>query len=118
MPGAAAGCAQGWGIESEGTVTGRSIIAAINDDAVRTYNESGRVPKEAWITRNTFVILTDYIKSIMHVDIHEAAGDYDRPESPWYGSRPSEGGFQSLTIHVLTGPVNIMVLDDNESATR
>ncbi len=38
------------------------------------------------------------------LDIHEVCGDYDRPDSPWFGSRPAP---PALAVHTENGLVTI-----------
>ncbi len=97
--------------------TGADIMMLINESACLQYSRTGRPPTQAFLTRESHKILSDYIQNRMPVDIHEAGGDYDRPSSPWYGSRPSENGFTSIKVYTDTGYVSVHVLTDDEAVT-
>jgi len=47
-----------------------------------------RTPREAHVGSRSYAALVEYAKTILALDMHEVCGDYDRPSSPWYGSRP------------------------------
>ncbi len=81
-----------------------SITSAIDEFANAVALEGGKVV-HVDLDERAYERLLAEIKPMMPVDMHEAGGDYDRPSSPWYGSRP--GHFTALAVWTATGTVRI-----------
>ena len=77
-----------------------TVLAAIQD-FVSTLAEQGEGVTEIRLNEVTFQRFKDETKARSRIDLHEACGDYDRPSSPWYGSRPDE---RSISYSVYVDP--------------
>jgi hypothetical protein len=82
-----------------------SIINVISDFAEALAVEMGEVT-EIRLDARTFERFTMEVNRGAPVDMHEACGDYDRPSSPWYGSRPSKDSI-AYAVHTSMGQVYV-----------
>ena len=68
-------------------MTGSDVGDKINAAAIRCA-EQMRTPREAHVGATSYAALMKYVRATLAPDMHEVCGDYDRPSSPWFGSRP------------------------------
>lgn len=80
-------------------------IDRINDGASQAAIR-GRTPMTAWVGAEAYAAIKVYVASLTRLDLHEVCGDYDRPSSPWFGSRPQ---FQSIRLVTPGGEVSLQV---------
>lgn len=82
-----------------------SITDAINDFAEKLAIVHGGV-LEIRLDGHTFERFQAEVQQKMPVDMHEVCGDYDRPSSPWYGSRPMKGSM-AYAVYTSMGQVYV-----------
>jgi hypothetical protein len=82
-----------------------SIVDAINDFAEALAVENGGV-MEIRLDARTYERFTMEVQQKVPVDLHEVCGDYDRPSSPWYGSRPMKGSM-AYAVYTSMGQVYV-----------
>lgn len=72
-----------------------------------------RTPRVAWVGADAYAVLMAWAKNMCRLDLHEVCGDYDRPSSPWFGSRPAT---PSLRLSTAGGEVAVMVRSSLDAA--
>lgn len=78
-----------------------TVLAAIQAFA-ETLAEQGEGVVEVRLNDVTFARFKDEVRGRSQIDLHEAGGDYDRPTSPWFGSRPNENSI-AYSVYVDGG---------------
>lgn len=78
-----------------------TVLAAIQA-FVETLTNQGEGIVEVRLNALTFDRFKQEVKAKSQIDLHEACGDYDRPTSPWFGSRPNENSI-AYSVYVDAG---------------